>query len=70
MIGYFHNINEPAPKGRLYRYCKEEGLDYRYVVAGLRAERHTTIMKIRRWLLKREFLSKRFGRSDQERKKD
>ena len=51
MIGNFNDRNEPALKSKLYRYCKDEGLDYQYIVANLNAEHRTIIMRIRKWLL-------------------
>lgn len=43
MIDYFYENQLPVPNGELYRYCKEEGLDYLYAVSnikdGLRATR-------------------------------
>ena len=46
MINYFYDINKPAPEGELYRYCKDEGLDYQYIVSELNTERGAIIMKI------------------------
>lgn len=68
MISY--NINEPASRDTLYRYCKDEGLDYQSVASGLDAERRTAIVKIREWLLRRASSSKRFESPDRAQRKN
>ena len=70
MISYFPEINEPVPGGRLYRYCRDEGLNYPYVAAGLKAKRRTAVRKIWKWILRRALLSKRFEIPDRAPKED
>lgn len=42
MIDYFYKISSPVLNGELYRYCKEEGLDYTYTITNIKAGHRAT----------------------------
>ncbi len=42
MLDYTYSISAPVQDGELYRYCKDEDLDYLYTVTKIKKERRKT----------------------------